>query len=201
MAELLACIALSFMNAAICADSAVIIRPPIIAATPIAVLDSKVRWSVAVSITAPMELTTVCTEVDVPANLIKLLFAISIRCENVGIVRANSSLIVDAALEMELITTSAVNCPALAIWRRPAVPTPRPSAIILPRRGACSITERNSSPRNTPDCRPCENWIIAAVDSAVVAPETIIALLIVSVICATCLPVTPYWLSERSIRA
>src|SRR5699024_11880309 len=51
----------------------VIIRPPTIAATPIAVLDSKVRWSVAVSITAPMELTTVCTEVDVPANLIKLL--------------------------------------------------------------------------------------------------------------------------------
>ena len=52
------------------------------------------------------------------------------------------------------MTTSAVNAPWLAILRSSPVVTPSPLARAWARRGACSITELNSSPRNTPDCRP-----------------------------------------------
>jgi len=59
--------------------------------------------------------------------------------------------------------------------------TPSDSVRICVIRGACSATERNSSPRSTPDAIACENCNSAADASELVAPEMIIALLMVSV--------------------
>ncbi|MDO4699588.1 MAG: hypothetical protein Q4A69_02725 [Moraxella sp.] len=67
---------------------------------------------------------------------------------------ANSLAMVSNWLFNAPITTSAVNLPSPAICRSLPILTPNPSAIAWARRGDCSTTLLNSSPRNAPADKP-----------------------------------------------
>ena len=80
-----------------------------------------------------------------------------------------------------VVTVSLVSKPASAILRSSPVVTPKPSANARAKRGLCSMIELNSSPRSTPPCSPCTNWVMAALDACAPAPLNWIAWLMVSV--------------------
>ncbi|GCW24896.1 hypothetical protein HmCmsJML108_02103 [Escherichia coli] len=106
-----------------------------------------------------------------PTQAIKAFSTFVILPETVSGMAAYSSRNTPSWLINAGTTLSAVSLPSSAIALRSLRATPIPAASARTIRSPLSLTELNSSPRNTPCASAWLNWVITEPASAVLAPE------------------------------
>ncbi len=106
-----------------------------------------------------------------PTQAIKAFSTFVIPSETVSGMAAYSSRNTPSWLINAGTTLSAVSLPSSAIALRSLRATPIPAASARTIRSPLSLTELNSSPRNTPCASAWLNWVITEPASAVLAPE------------------------------
>ena len=119
----------------------------------------------------------------------------------VEVILSASACNLGAISSMAAMSSLGVSTPSVPIFLSSPTVTPKASASPRASRGACSKTERNSSPCSRPEANPWANCTTAALASVALAPEMRKAWLTAVTTVNICPSLAPMALAPMAIRA